>query len=249
MVQSPGWEELAGQYLQLTNDVREGKHRVLSCLSVLFPEAIQASLQERKKGRPIPQPMPPGIWTKKMSGVLANPDPFVLESDPGVPAVIHELAQKSLGREIQPDMKAEYMTRYIRHRGELQTAERQKQIVFDQLQRMVGNHPLARAFPNSDSAVVLTGLIGWRNWPQWRELRAYCGLSLTRMDTKGNSQISRVRPNVRQYLYLLVTRTQVGKSFAATVRQELDDRGYKGRGRRVKILEKFLKDLWRKYLK
>ena len=230
------WYRTAMEYYTATDEVRTAKHLVLSTLSVLFPEAVQPSREERKKGLPIPDPMPPGIWTKKMASVFEDPDPLKLQSNPVVPAAVRTLAENSLGLWIPPDVRDRYRELHKGYVNNLREWEERKKDAVDRLRNLVRDHPMLTDWPESDSVLVVIGFLVWRTWPSWRELRAFCGLDVTRIGDKG-PRISRKRPEVRQYLYLLMTRTKRARALAGTKK------------RRVKRIERLLKSLRLLYLK
>ena len=232
------WYRTAREYLSATNEVRRAKHLILSDLSVLFPEGVKPSLAEQKKGLPVPQPTPPDIWTKKMQPVLENPDPRILRlSRGGVPAEVRTLASRSLALSLSGEVRGRYEVLHKGHLANLRHWEARKIEAMERLQKMVGEHPMAADWPMSDSVVVVIGLLGWRKWPHWRELRSFAGLAVTRLDSRGKPRISRVRGEVRQYLYLLATRTKLGKELAGPAKK------------RVKRIERLLKELRLRYLK
>lgn len=225
------WNETAETYLHASDAVRRAKHHLLSNLAVLFPEVVKPSATEIKKGRPVPQPAPSDLWTKKMRPVLESPDPYFWENDSTLP-VVAQLAGKSLGKFVSAFDRNEYRRRYNQALNEFNMAVKEKNTAMEKLQGLVKDHALLKAFPDSDIAVVLVGLLGWRQWPSWPELRSYCGLAVTRMDSKGKPRISRVRPGTRMYLYLLATRVRKGKVLAGDAKK------------RVKRIERLLKKLW-----
>ncbi|HBV33453.1 TPA: hypothetical protein DEB72_02965 [Patescibacteria group bacterium] len=225
------WNEAAETYLTAANNVRRAKHNLLSNLSVLFPEVVKPSSGDIKKGRPVPNPAPSDLWTKKMRPVLENPDPFCWDNSTSLP-IVAELAQQSLGKFVQASDRNEYRRRYNQALYEFNMAEKEKDKAMEKLKGLVAEHALVKAFPDSEIVVVLAGLVGWREWSNWRELRSYCGLAVTRIDSKGKARTSRVRPHTRMYLYLLATRTKRGKVLAGDATK------------RIKRIQHLLKKLW-----
>lgn len=231
----------AMEYHNATDEVRRGKHHLLSDIKILFPEAILPALAERKKGKPIPQPSPPDIWTKKMRVVLENPDPFVLADNNTAPPAIRALSKSSLGRYLPAEVRRRNTELHQEHLNGLRVWEDNKALSLERMRELVGAHPMIREmFPESDSALVLCAFLAWKAWPGkrhgWPSLVRFLGMDVSEIDSKGKSRISRIRPAPRQYLYLLVTRTKIGKEIA-------------GEGRRVPRMERVLKHLWKQYLR
>lgn len=231
----------AMEYHNATDEVRRGKHHLLSDIKILFPEAIRPSLAERKKARPIPQPSPPDIWTKKMRVVLENPDPFVLAGSDSAPPAICVLAAHSLGRHLPDEVKRRNTVLHREHLNGLRVWEDNKALSLERMRELVGGHPIIREmFPESDSAIVLCAFLAWKAWSGkrhgWPSLVRFVGLDVSEVDSKGKPRISRIRPAPRQYLYLLMTRTKIGREIA-------------GQGKRVPRMERVLKHLWKHYLR
>lgn len=245
------WYRVAHEYLRAINEVRRAKHLVLSTLSILFPEVVKPSGIEMKKGQPIPHPVPPGIWNKNMKGVRENPDPDLLQSESSVPDAVRTLAKKSLGKSLPAEVRTRYTRLHQEYLANLTAWEMNAEEAMARLKVFVREHPMAQAFPTAESAIVLCALIGWRTWQDWRELRSFAGLAVTRLDAKGNMRISRVRGEIRQYAYLLLKST-IGKEMVS----ELDlraklakERGTPIRHMNVKRIEKLLKELRKRFLK
>ena len=180
----------------------------------------------------MPEPQPPDLFTKKMEPVLSNPDPLVLENTSGIPETVKVLAQNSLGRFVPQDEREKIMTDYWVALAVFRRALEVKENKIDVLAAAVEKHSLLKRFGDGDIMIVLTGLLGWREWPHWRELRRFCGLDVSRMDASGKMHISRVRPEIRQYLYLFMSMTKEGREMVL---------GLKGR---VKKIERILKRMW-----
>jgi hypothetical protein len=242
------WYQLVQEYRERSNECRRLKHRLLSELTVLFPECVRPSALELKKQKKRIEPLPPGTWTKKMEPVLECPDPSVLKERSDIPAAVRELAGRSLSRFISAEVRAHHTALHAENLKSYREAGAQRDEALERVHKVVGAHPIARHFEDSDSALVLAGLIGWRKWP-WRELRAFAGLAVTAVDSRGNPRISRVRGEIRQYLYILRS-TTIGKDLSAlppeTIQRLKDE---KKRSRLVKELEKLLKNLWKMYLR
>lgn len=232
------WYKMAKEYIEITEEVRRAKHLVLSTMAVLFPEAVRPSSSEIKREKVIPQPTPSDLWTKKMGVVLKNPNPIGLENDLSVPGVVRILAKSSLGRNLPQEIRDHHANLHRDYLDNLRDWKVRKEKAMGRLKELVGDHPIVQNFPKSDSAVVLTALLGWRSWPSWRSnhLQSFCGLALTRLDSKGNRRTSRKRPEITNYLYLLATCTDKGKELS-------------GEGPLVRRLERLLKNIWRMGLK
>lgn len=233
---------LASEYLQVANEVREAKHHVLDGLSILFPELVPAGTTSKVvKGKrvdlPLPQPQPPGLFTKRMMPVLAKPDPLKLSEDPLVPWTVRELARKSLGRYLPKDLREQTMAGHQQALINYYQQVEYKEGKLQALKEAVSQHRLVQIFGEGDIISVVVAFLGWRAWPYWRELRRFCGLDVSRIDSKGRPRISRVRPEIRQYLYLLAIRTKIGREVTKDVK------------RRVKKIERLLKYLWKEELK
>jgi hypothetical protein len=230
---------LALEYIQATNEVREAKHHLLDHLRVLFPEIVPIkTISQEKRGATILLPVKsvPDIFTKKMERVLWNPAPEFLATEDDLPEEIRELARGSLGRYLPYDLKEKTLVSYkeaLRNYFEQVNVKGRK---LQELRDRVKNHRLVKIFNQSESICVLVGLLGWRTWPNWRELRRFAGLDVSRIDSKGRPRISRLRPEIRQYLFLLL-KTNLGKRLTKDV---------KGR---VKKIERMLKYLWKEELK
>ena len=63
-------------------------------------------------------------------------------------------------------------------------------------------------------------------------MRRYAGLDVSRLDSTGKFRTSRVRTEIRQYLYLLTTMTKEGRETVA---------GRKGKNKRLEHLLKQLR--------
>lgn len=244
----PSTVRIAREYLDATDQVRTAKHHVLDGLVILFPEAVKSETTEKRDGTvlPVPEPQPPGLFTKKMEPVLANPDPFELTTDEDVPEAIRTLAKCSLGRWVSQDFRAQVSENYRRDLRNYYTQLARKEAKTEELCELMAGHPLVIMYGGGDIIVVVAALIGWRMWPKksgWRELRHYCGLDVSRLDSMGKPRISRVRPEIRQYLYLFMSMTKAGREIAAEVTNVRED-GTRRPHLRVKRIEKVLKTFW-----
>lgn len=219
-------------YLEATDEVRRWKHKVMSMVVILFPEAVRPSMAELKKDdaghclKPVPQPIPPDLWTKKMAFVLQNPNPSLLEStDQKIPDKVRTLAETSLGRSIPGPLRSHYQGLLDQFLTALALAGSHKQAAMDTLKESIKPLPVAvrlmALFPDSETACVLAASLGWRTWNNWRELQLFCGLAPTRIDHKGNRHISRVRGHIRQYLYLMATLTSQGKLWSQVAKTKI----------------------------
>ncbi len=247
----PNTHRVALEYLEATDAVRQAKHHVLDGLVLLFPEAVRT--EQAKKGPdgealPVPEPQPPGLFTKGMERVLENPDPFALATDLEVPDAISTLAACSLGRYVPEDYREQVAANYQRDLRNYYVQLARKQGKMEELRALMEGHSLLAEYRDGDIITVIAALIGWRKWPHWRELRRYAGLDVSRIDSTNAPRISRVRPPIRQYLYLFMTMTTAGKEIAARVSNTRED-GSRRPHLRVKRLEKVLKTFWRTCLK
>ncbi len=240
-------------YLEATDGVRRLKHKVMSMVAVLFPEAVRPSMAELKKDmeghylKPVPHPIPPDLWTKKMRFVLQNPDPSMLRNTTEkIPDEVRTLAQDSLGYSIPLQLRAHYQGLLDQYLTQLALAETHKKSTMAALKESIQKLPVAMRlvalFPDSETACVLAAGLGWRNWDNWRELQLFCGLAPTRIDDKGRRHISRVRGHIRQYLYLMAFLTTKGKLWSQVPKTKMVD----GQEVRVKYLRvKRIKQLLR----
>lgn len=240
----PGSYRVALEYLNAADRVRKLKHHLLDCLAVLFPEAVKAGKISRrtKAGMemlPVPRPQPPGIFTKRMRLVLENPDPFQLEDEQGVPPEVREFARKSLGRYIPLELRRKTLNDHRIFLAQYDHHVALKEAKMEEVRRIAAQHPLFELFDGRDTISLLIAFLGWRTWlgkRGWRGVRRFCGLDVSCIDSKGNPRISRVRPEIRQYLFLL-KKTKKGGEIT---------NGVEGR---VKQLERLLKYLWNNGLK
>lgn len=246
------WYRVAHEYLRAINEVRRAKHLVLSTLSILFPEVVKPSGIEMKKGQPIPYPVPPGIWNKNMKSVRENPDPELLQSESSVSDAVQTLAKKSLGQSLPKEVRTRYMRLHQEYLANLVAWEDNAEEAMARLKVFVREHPMAKAFPvTAESAIVVCALIGWREWPNWRQLRSFAGLAVTQLDSKGKPRIGRQRSEIRQYLFLLL-KTTIAKDFVAEFEVRVAEAKKSGtpiRHRNIKRIEKLLKELRKRFLK
>lgn len=228
---------LASEYVTVANEVREAKHHLLDGFAILFPEAVKAGTTIQKNGQgeetdlPVPQPQPPDLFTKKMRSALANPVPRELENDLSVPSVIRELASKSLGKYVPVDLARKTLEDHRDHIRQYDAYTKLKDEKITELKKLVVDHPLTKVMGDGDVAAVIIGFLGWQQWEKWRHLRHFCGLDVSVVDAKGKAHISRVRPSIRQYLYLFATLTTLGKQVTA---------GKKGKVKKIEALLKYL---------
>jgi hypothetical protein len=240
----PTTYRVAMEYIAAADLVRQLKHHLLDCLAVLFPEVVKALTITRGKGEkavdlPVPQPQPPDLYAKKMKIVLNNPDPFFLETAEGVPEVVKTLAKNSLGRFIPKEFIEKTKKDYFDHLEKFRAQSEVKDKKMEEIKELVKDHLLVQEYGDGDTVAMIIAFLGWRTWPHWRELRRFVGLAVTRVDSGGKSRISRVRPEIRQYLYLFMTLTKAGKEMVSHM---------KGKNR-VKRLERVVKNLRLKCLK
>lgn len=235
---------LSEEYLVLADNIRKLKHRLLNCLAIIFPEVCKAKTtyeidaEGNKEELPVPEPQPPDIFASaKMRDVLEDPNPFRLAEDKDAPEAVQTLAAKTLGRVVPKEIFEKNLKEYGEHVAEYQIQVELKEEKLSALRERVAKHPLYTRFGGGDVITVLAGFLGWRTWPNWRELRRFCGLDVSRLDSKGKMRISRVRPHIRQYLYLYATKTTEGKALTSEVK------------RRVKKLERLLRRFWQECLR
>jgi hypothetical protein len=249
VVSEPPILRLVHEYIEATDKVRELKHRIMDSLCLLFPEAVKAGTTEKRIGDqtfslPLPDPQPPDLFLKKMKKVLENPDIQVLQNNPDVPGEISTLAKTSLAKFLPP----QNLEKLLSDHKELVESYYKwvgiKEEKMAAVAKIAKSHPLVEAFGGGDLAIILSASLGWRQWEKFNWLRHHVGLDVTRIDSRGRHHISRVRPWIRQYLYLLITRTNKGREMAGEIKKQAG-----GKIRRVKLLEKSLKIIWREYLK
>lgn len=235
--------QMADEYLAEANFVREFKHRILNCLAITFPEVVKAGttfkvVQGNMIPLPVPSPQPPDLFTKKMRIVLEHPDPdwlAIIENK--VPSEVKELAKKSLARFVPSEIRQEALANCSGYLKEYEAHLVLKEEKMAVLREALKDHSLVKLFGGGDFATVVAAYLGWRQWPNFRELRRFCGLDVSRIDSKGKPRISRVRPNIRQYLFLLGIMTKKGRKITG------------GTKKRVKKIERLLKYCWNACLK
>jgi len=198
---------LAREYLDACDKGRQIKHHLLDCLAVVFPECVPSKITEKRTkdgviALPVPEPHPPSVFGKKMRPVLECPNPFMLENNETINEHIRALAKMSLGRSIpESDRLREIDAHrtFVKQYDEWMDIKEKKMVA---IRYAVGNHPAVAEFGGGDSIFVVLALLGWTPWPHWRQLRRYAGLDVSCVDAKGRPRISRVRGEIRQYLYL-----------------------------------------------
>lgn len=243
--------QLAVSYHGAGDEVRTTKHLALNHMALLFPEAVKVPQMGRrgKEDLPVPQPQPSyDIWTKKMRPVLENPIVEELEQGNVLPE-IKVLAGKSIAKavplEIRRDEAAD-LQEVLSHLDKWQSLKQEK---INELRTLVEGYPLVQDFGGKDLISVLAGLLSWRSWPNWRELRSYCGLAVTRIDGKGNPRIARKRPIITSYLYLIGILTDKGKEVSRQIGEVGSEEEKRRKLRRVKRIERLLKYMWKFYLR
>lgn len=232
-------------YLDITNEVRKAKHKLLNGLCVLFPEVVP-----QKSGVPAEEISTPKISdifsTKRMAWVLRDPRPFVVMLSDRVPSEVRELAKNSLGDSVPEEILyhtfEEYKRNYEIHTDLLQV----KKETMDALRSEVANTELVKEFGDGDIVVVLSALLGDEIFSDWRKLRAFAGLALTRQEPSGKKRTSRKNGAIRQYLYLFASLTKEGREMAKEIRENANRRAVeagkpKATHTTVKVLEGVLK--------
>lgn len=165
------WVRSAHEYVGAANDVREAKHAILDCMVKLFPEAVRGKSPTKKVGDkiielPVPEPLPPELFTKKMRVVLENPDPRILEKDASVPSEVRVLARFSLGRSTPVDERANDIANLRVALAKYDAAQEYKADRLEYLRSEFNERPDLHAaieeFGGGDLIVVTLALIGWR---------------------------------------------------------------------------------------
>jgi hypothetical protein len=238
--------QLVEEYDKAGNEVRRAKHNILNCLTLLFPEVVKV---ERPKG-PVPQPEPPwGIWTQKMRPILQKPMVEEIAKDFSLPGWARDLARDSLANQVPRKLREDELIILRDNLRHLAQWEEAKERALESLKGLLRGNSLVKDFNEGDLAYLIAGLLSWRKWPKWRELRQFCGLAVSRIDSQGNPRISRKRPLLRKNLYLLATLTSKGKEISRRVEEAgIDRKTLQRKLRRVKRLERLLKYLWKHHL-
>lgn len=216
------WIELAARYELANDEIRRAKHRVLDALRLLFPELL--SLEEK-------------LWkTKSLEALRGEQWAYFLTE-----GVDHT---KSLGGEVPFDEQDQARTDLADALKLLADADAKKATVKSEIINTVGEHAAPKAYNDSFTCMMVTLLVGWKTWGRnkkgWRQLRAYAGFSVTRIDAKGKARINRRRPEIRVNLFHLM-KTGRGKE----VMNEAMTRLGKTKMRRIERMEYILKDIWR----
>lgn len=221
------WVELAMRVPILNNDLRRCKHRILNTLRVLFPELVSLGTK---------------LWGKKALAALREQEYAYFYQR-------YEMdKRRSLSRYVPDAKQADAKRELAGLLAELQDIQDKLEKLKEEIDRVTRSHPVVQMFSGSDSAKLLALLIGWRTWGKtkkdFRVLRNYAGLAVTRLDSKGKPRISRERPAIRTALYFLL-RTSEGEQIIEDAAARLD-RELKPRPKRMEIL---LKEIWRRCLK
>jgi hypothetical protein len=233
-------------YLEYANRVRKQKHHLLDGLCLLFPEVVRD--KTAKEAGETKTPQPPEIFdSKKMASTLADPRPErVLMS--GAPVMVRELARTSIGLAVDPAIREKSWQDYSEAYAVYRDAVTAKEQAMNQLRAIASSHVLVQRFGGGDVITVLAALLGDKVFGEWRHLRHFAGLDVTRMDATGKRHISRVRGPVRQYLYLFAALTKVGKEMGKEIREAAKARALEAGKKRathltVKVIEGVLKRL------
>jgi len=207
------------------NDLRQCKHRMINSLRIIFPELI--SLGNK-------------LWGKKALEALEKSDfaffqHYGLELEKSLASYVPQLEKDSAHKALRALLK------------ELRDIEQREDASNAEIERLSSGHAIVEMFPGSDSARRLALRIGWRNWGftkrDFRKLRGYAGLSVSRIDSKGNPRISRERPEIRKALFFLL-RTAEGKRIIT----EAEERLGREKMKRPKRMEILLKEIWKRCL-
>lgn len=223
------WVEKAKEYFILEDDIRRVKSRIREELRLLCPEAMQN---------------PQKLWTKKALEALkealsTNSWQRLIEiiSEKHIPS--GQLLSNWVPEEEKEKAKREILS-MLEELKEKKAKEAQIKLEIEELAQ---GHPIVEMFGGTFSSSLVACLIGWRKW-KWRHLRNYCGLSVKRLDSKGNLRIDRKHPETRTAIYQLLKSKKAKQIVAA---------GLKRRGRtrapRPKIIEILLKAIWKECLK
>jgi len=237
-------------YLEVTNEVRRVKHYLLDGLYVLFPEVVPQK-SGAKAGDEFTAIKVSDIFdTKRMYPVLSDPRPEIVARSTEVPENVRLLAKDSIGRFVSREEREENFHTYREHLARYEELLSEKTGLMDDLRSQVRGGPLVRRFGDGDVLVILAALIGDEIHSDWRKLRAFAGLALTRQEASGKKRISRRNGAIRQYLYLYSSLTKEGKEMAKEIREAADQRaieaGKEGAShKRVKVLEGVLKRMRR----
>jgi hypothetical protein len=218
------WLSKARQYLLLKDDIRRVKLRIIDRLRLICVEVMEN---------------PQKIWTKKGRKALIEQDWEKL-----IKIATGKYPKEKLLIEFIPsDEKAKATEELSLLLDELERLEEKEIQLKEEIMEMTKGHKISLMFDGSFSATVLALLIGWRKWQKFRHLRSYCGLAVKRIDSRGKLRISRVRPETRMTLFLLM-RTKKAK--------EIVSEGLRRRGREraplPKRMEILLKEIWKNCL-
>lgn len=238
------------EYLEIVNEVRRYRHSLLDGLYVLFPEIVPERGGSVIGEGPTATKVSNVFNTKKMASVLRDPRPEMVQHDESAPLNVRELAKVSLGNFLSEEDKRENFARYQEALNWYERYGEVKKILIDNLREDTKGSLLVRRFGNSDTVVVLAALIGNEILSDWRRLRAFAGLALTRQEASGKKKISRRNSAVRQYLYLFASLTKEGQEMSREIREAADARAVeagkeKASHKRIKVLEGVLKRMRR----
>lgn len=241
----PDLHYMALTYLETVNEVRRVKHKLLNGLCVIFPEVVPQ--KSGVSAEEISSPKISDIFTtKRMAWVLKDPRAFVVMLSDHVPPEIRTLARSSLGHSVPAEIFAEAFKEYGQHYRTYTDLLEKKEKAMEILRCEVIDSELVKEFGDGDIIVVLSALLGDEIFSDWRKLRAFAGLALTRQEPSGKKRISRRNGAIRQYLYLFASLTKEGREMAKEVRENANRRAVeagkpKATHTTVKVLEGVLK--------
>lgn len=221
------WVIKVNEYFKIKGDQRRIKLRINDRLRILVPEAFAGSINKvfTKKGR---KTLKFRDWTGLIE--LTSGKAFIKEN-----LLINFIPKEEifkLQNEVDELLKG------------LEDLEEKIEFLKREISAMVEDHPISQMFDGALTAKLLACLIGWRDWPEFRVLRSYCGLALTRIDSKGKLRISRIHPQIRAILFQMMKIKRV---------QEIVEGKLRELGRKKaplpKRMEILLKEIWKECLK
>lgn len=216
------WVSLGRKYSKNKDDQRRVKHRILDQLRVVLPEIFQ---RETKK-----------VFSKKGRKLLkeSNWDGLLELCGVSVNTLFQSYLPESEKRE-----RKKRISELIDELGRVEEGEKE---IREKIIEITDGHPVVELFDGAFSARLFTLFVAWREWQKFEHLRAFVGLSLTRIDSrKGKLRISRKRKEARTALFLLL-RTKIAKEVIAERMKN-----YKGKKppARCKKLEWLLEFIWK----
>ncbi len=184
---------LAKEYLDCTNKIRIVKHKIYHIIRLIAPELLEEAKKELLKHHVLTDYIFSELERRKNDDTTLSYYVFNNNKD------WYEEQVKKL-REFNEELK-----RLIDNKND----------AFKKLRSAVGNnHPFLifckkfkkRAGSVPDTAYILVAMLGWyRGW-NYHKMSEFVGIA-----THGNPHISRVRPEIRQYIYLFMKGTKLGE--------------------------------------